>query len=310
MSNIPHFSIISPVYRADKILDKLVEEIQFAMNQLNQTYEIILVDDRSPDDSWEVMKSLAAKFPEVKSIRLSRNFGQHPAIMAGLFHAKGEWIVVMDCDLQDQPIEIIKMYQKALEGYDVVLARREKRQDGFFKKLSSKIFYYIFNYLSGIDANSEVANFGIYNKKVISAINKINDQIKFFPLFIKWVGFKSTSIIVEHSKREAGKSSYSFRKLLSLAFDTIVSFSDKPLRIFTMLGLSMSIITFIFGCYYIVGALTGKITEPGFSSLIISLWFLSGIIISTIGIVGIYLGKTFNQVKNRPVYIVDEKIND
>jgi glycosyltransferase involved in cell wall biosynthesis len=310
MSNIPHFSIISPVYRADKILDKLVEEIQFAMNQLNQTYEIILVDDRSPDNSWEVMKSLAAKFPEVKSIRLSRNFGQHPAIMAGLFHAKGEWIVVMDCDLQDQPIEIIKMYQKALEGYDVVLARREKRQDGFFKKLSSKIFYYIFNYLSGIDANSEVANFGIYNKKVISAINKINDQIKFFPLFIKWVGFKSTSIIVEHSKREAGKSSYSFRKLLSLAFDTIVSFSDKPLRIFTMLGLSMSIITFIFGCYYIIGALTGKITEPGFSSLIISLWFLSGIIISTIGIVGIYLGKTFNQVKNRPVYIVDEKIND
>lgn len=310
MSNNPFFSIISPVYKAEKILDKLVEEIQIAMNQLNQPYEIILVDDRSPDHSWEVMKVLSQKFQEVKSIRLSRNFGQHPAIMAGLSHAKGEWIVVMDCDLQDQPIEIIKMYQKAQEGYDVVLARREKRQDGIFKKLSSKIFYYIFNYLSGIDVNSEVANFGIYNKKVINAINKINDQIKFFPLFVKWVGFKSTTIIVKHSKREEGKSSYSFGKLISLAFDTIVSFSDKPLKIFTMLGLAMSLITFIFGCYYTFGALTGQITEPGFSSLIISIWFLSGIIISTIGIVGIYLGKTFNQVKNRPIYIVDEKIND
>ena len=165
MSNNPFFSIISPVYKAEKILDKLVEEIQIAMNQLNQPYEIILVDDRSPDQSWEVMKVLSQKFQEVKSIRLSRNFGQHPAIMAGLSHAKGEWIVVMDCDLQDQPIEIIKMYQKAQEGFDVVLARREKRQDGIFKKLSSKIFYYIFNYLSGIDVNSEVANFGIYNKK-------------------------------------------------------------------------------------------------------------------------------------------------
>lgn len=307
MNSIPHISIVSPVYRAEKIVEKLVEEIQLEMAQLKVSYEIILVDDRSPDNSWEVMKLISSKNNDVKSIRLSRNFGQHPAIMAGLSEAKGEWIVVMDCDLQDQPKEIKNLYLKALEGFDIVLARRTHRQDGFFKKLSSRIFYIVFNYLSGIDVNKEVANFGIYNSKVIHSVEKMNDYIKFFPLFIQWVGFNSTSIIVEHSEREDGKSSYSILKLISLAFNTIISFSDKPLKIFTYLGLTISTISFFFGCYFLLAALTGQISEPGFSSLIISIWLLSGIIISTIGIVGIYLGKTFNQVKNRPVFVIDEK---
>ena len=171
------------------------------MNQLDVTFEIILVDDRSPDNSWEVMKQLSTKFPEVKSIRLSRNFGQHPAIVAGLSHVKGDWVVVMDCDLQDQPKEISKLYNKALEGYDIVFASRKQRQDGFFKKLFSKLFYKVFNYFSGIDVNSEVANFGIYHRKVISSILQIEDYIKFFPLFIKWVGYSATTVSVEHSER-------------------------------------------------------------------------------------------------------------
>lgn len=304
----PHISVVSPIYRAENIVEKLVDEIQKVMEPLNVTYEIILVDDRSPDNSWQVMKQLSSNFPEVKSIRLSRNFGQHPAIMAGLSFAAGDWIVVMDCDLQDQPKEIKRMYTKAIEGYDMVLAKRQKRKDGFFKKMSSIFFYSVFNYFSGISVNSEIANFGIYNRKVINSINQINDYIKFFPLFVKWVGFRSFELEVEHNEREEGKSSYSLKKLISLALDTILSFSDKPLKIFTILGFSISMIAFLFGCYFMFGALTGRITEPGFSSLIISIWFLSGIIISTIGVVGIYLGKTFNQVKNRPIFIIDEKI--
>lgn len=304
----PHISVVSPIYRAENIVEKLVDEIQKVMEPLNVTYEIILVDDRSPDNSWQVMKQLSSNFPEVKSIRLSRNFGQHPAIMAGLSFATGDWIVVMDCDLQDQPKEISKLYNKAIEGYDMVLAKRQKRKDGFFKKMSSIFFYSVFNYFSGISVNSEIANFGIYNRKVINSIIQINDYIKFFPLFVKWVGFRSFELEVEHNEREEGKSSYSLKKLISLALDTILSFSDKPLKIFTILGFSISMIAFLFGCYFMFGALTGRITEPGFSSLIISIWFLSGIIISTIGVVGIYLGKTFNQVKNRPIFIIDEKI--
>ena len=301
-------SIVSPVYRAEKILPILVSEINLVMERIGEDYEIILVDDRSPDNSWEVMKVLSSQNPKIKSIRLSRNFGQHSAIFAGLTKTKGDWVVVMDCDMQDQPKEIAKLYKKALEGYDIVLGQRENRKDKFLKKLSSKLFYKVFNYLSGGQFNNEIGNFGIYKKKVIDSILNINDYIKFFPLFINWVGFKSTSIPIEHSSREEGKSSYSISRLLKLAFNVIISFSDKPLRLFINFGLGISILSFILGVYYLYLAITHRITQPGFSSLILSIWFLSGIIISCIGIVGVYLGKTFDQTKNRPTFIIDEEL--
>ncbi len=301
-------SIVSPVYRAEKILPILVSEINLVMERIGEDYEIILVDDRSPDNSWEVMKVLSSQNPKIKSIRLSRNFGQHSAIFAGLTKTKGDWVVVMDCDMQDQPKEIAKLYKKALEGYDIVLGQRENRKDKFLKKLSSKLFYKVFNYLSGGQFNNEIGNFGIYKKKVIDSILNISDYIKFFPLFINWVGFKSVSIPIEHGEREEGKSSYSISRLLKLAFNVIISFSDKPLRLFINFGLGISILSFILGIYYLYLSITHKITQPGFSSLILSIWFLSGIIISCIGIVGVYLGKTFDQAKNRPTFIIDEEL--
>ena len=301
-------SIVSPVYRAEKILPILVSEINLVMERIGEDYEIILVDDRSPDNSWEVMKVLSSQNPKIKSIRLSRNFGQHSAIFAGLTKTKGDWVVVMDCDMQDQPKEIAKLYKKALEGYDIVLGQRENRKDKFLKKLSSKLFYKVFNYLSGGHFNNEIGNFGIYKKKVIDSILNINDYIKFFPLFINWVGFRNISIPIEHGEREEGKSSYSISRLLKLAFNVIISFSDKPLRLFINFGLGISILSFILGIYYLYLSITHKITQPGFSSLILSIWFLSGIIISCIGIVGVYLGKTFDQAKNRPTFIIDEEL--
>ena len=301
-------SIVSPVYRAEKILPLLVSEINLVMERIGEDYEIILVDDRSPDNSWEVMKVLSSQNSKIKSIRLSRNFGQHSAIFAGLTKTKGDWVVVMDCDMQDQPKEIAKLYKKALEGYDIVLGQRENRKDKFLKKLSSKLFYKVFNYLSGGQFNNEIGNFGIYKKKVIDSILNISDYIKFFPLFINWVGFKSVSIPIEHGEREEGKSSYSISRLLKLAFNVIVSFSDKPLRLFINFGLGISILSFVLGIYYLYLSITHKITQPGFSSLILSIWFLSGIIISCIGIVGVYLGKTFDQAKNRPTFIIDEEL--
>jgi B-glycosyltransferase, glycosyltransferase family 2 protein len=278
------------------------------MERIGEDYEIILVDDRSPDNSWEVMKVLSSQNSKIKSIRLSRNFGQHSAIFAGLTKTKGDWVVVMDCDMQDQPKEIAKLYKKALEGYDIVLGQRENRKDKFLKKLSSKLFYKVFNYLSGGHFNNEIGNFGIYRKKAIDSILNINDYIKFFPLFINWVGFKSVSIPIEHGEREEGKSSYSISRLLKLAFNAIISFSDKPLRLFINFGLGISILSFVLGIYYLYLSITHKITQPGFSSLILSIWFLSGIIISCIGIVGVYLGKTFDQAKGRPTFIIDEEV--
>ena len=301
-------SIVSPVYRAEKILPILVSEINLVMERIGEDYEIILVDDRSPDNSWEVMKVLSSQNSKIKSIRLSRNFGQHSAIFAGLTKTKGNWVVVMDCDMQDQPKEIAKLYKKALEGYDIVLGQRENRKDKFLKKLTSRLFYKVFNYLSGANFDNNVANFGIYHQKTIKSILDMKDYVKFFSLFINWIGFKSVSIPIEHGEREEGKSTYSMGRLFKQAFNVIISFSDKPLRLFINFGLSISVLSFIVGIYYLYLALTGKIAQPGFSSLILSIWFLSGIIISCIGIVGVYLGKTFDQAKGRPTFIIDEEV--
>ena len=301
-------SIVSPVYRAGEILTTLVEEITKVMNKLEEEYEIILVDDRSPDNSWEVMKSLAAENNNLRIYRLSRNFGQHPTIMAGLSKVKGDWVVVMDCDMQDQPKEIEKLYHKAMEGYDVVQASRVIRKDGKMKKLSSKLFYKVFNYLAGIKINNEIANFGIYNRKVIDSIATIKDHIKFFPLFVNWVGFNAITIPIEHNERSVGGSTYKLSQLISLAFNVIISFSDKPLKLFIGLGTFISCSSMAIGIIVLIRSLQGYIKEPGYASIILSIWFLSGIIIMCIGIVGIYLGKTFNQTKNRPVYIIDEEL--
>lgn len=302
----PVISFVSPVYKAEKIIELLVEEIQKVMSVIDKSYEIILVDDRSPDQSWEVMKKISNKFPEVKCVRLSRNFGQHPAIMAGLTMVKGDWIVVLDCDLQDQPKEVLKLYTKALEGFDIVLAERENRKDGFLKKASSKLFSLVYSYLTETKLVSSIANFGIYKRKVIIEVIQMKDYIKSFPLFVNWLGYNSISIKVEHAERVIGKSSYSFSKLLSLAFNTIISFSNKPLKLMVKFGLIISIMSFVLGLVTIYRYMRGEIIVLGYSSLMVSIWFLSGVIITTIGVVGIYIGKIFDQSKGRDSFIIDE----
>lgn len=302
----PVISIVSPVYKAEQILPLLVERIDQAVGKITNNYEIVLVEDGSPDKSWRVIEQIALMNNKVKGIKLSRNFGQHPAIMAGLSKATGQWIVVMDCDLQDQPEEIEKLYTQALKGFDIVLAKRKRRKDGFLKRMSSLFFSKIYGYFTDTVYDNEVANFGIYHKKVIQAILQISDTIKFFPLFVKFVGYKTTSIVVEHAERVEGNSSYSFSKLVSLAFNTIISFSNKPLKLFVKFGLFISIVSFLVGIYNVYLALTNQIEVLGYSSIIISIWFLSGVIITTIGVTGIYVGKIFDQTKNRPTYIIDE----
>jgi len=299
-------SVVIPVYKAEKFLDKLVFEIQKVMEVLAVDFEIILVDDRSPDLSWAKMKEISIQSPNVKSIRLSKNFGQHPAIMAGLSQAKGEWIVVMDCDLQDQPKEILKLYKKALDNFDIVLASRKNRQDGFFKKSFSKLFSILYSYLTDTKFDNSIANFGIYNRKVIMEVLLMNDYIKSFPLFVNWVGFDATAIEVEHASRDSGKSTYTYSKLISLAFNTIISFSNKPLKLFVKFGMIMSLLALFVGLETINRYISGEITVLGYSSLMVSIWFLSGIIITITGIVGIYIGKIFDQAKGRKPFIIDQ----
>ncbi len=302
----PFISIVSPVYRAEKIVPLLVQQVRAVMTEIGEPYEIILVDDRSPDNGWQVMKSISAHYREVQCVRLSRNFGQHPAIMAGLAQAKGEWIVVMDCDLQDRPEEIKKLYARAREGFDVVFARRADRKDGFAKVLFSRLFTWLFRYFVAIDTPYELSNFGVYHRKVIANVLNLGDYIKSFPLFVAFTGFAATSVEVKHGRRDSGGSSYTYSTLISLAFNIMVSYSNKPLKTFVKFGVLISALAFLGGLLDIFLYLEGTIKVSGYTSIIISIWFLSGVMITVTGVVGIYVGKVFEQTKGRPAYIVDE----
>jgi dolichol-phosphate mannosyltransferase len=302
-------TVVSPVYNAQNIIQELIKRLELVLNQITNDYEIILVDDFSKDNSWMIIESICSLNNKVKGIKLSRNFGQHYAITAGLDHVLGEWVVVMDCDLQDQPEEILKLYKKALEGYDIVLASRYDRKDSIIKKFYSKFFYKILSFLTGTKQDSSVANFGIYNKCVINEIQKLRESIRYFPTMVKWVGFKSVKINVDHTKREDGTSNYNFKKMLNLAIDIILAYSDKPIRITIFLGVLISIISFIMSIYTLCRWLSGSIIVIGYSSMIISIWFLSGCILTTLGVIGLYLGKTFEGVKKRPLYIIEHKKN-
>jgi dolichol-phosphate mannosyltransferase len=267
------------------------------------------VEDGSRDDSWQAICEECERDGRIRGIKLSRNFGQHYAITAGLAASLGEWVVVMDCDLQDRPDQIAALYQTAVQGYDTVCAQRINRSDSALKQLSSKAFYRLFSYLTETEQDASVGNFGIYNRRVINAILSMNDATRYFPAMVQWVGFKKTKVPVLHAARHDGKSSYNLRRLLRLAANNIISFSDKPLRLVTLTGLAISLLAFLIGVFYIMGHLLGRVTVVGYTSLIVSIWLTAGMIIFVLGVIGLYVGKTFEKVKMRPHYFVHERIN-
>ena len=308
MDQAPNLSVVVPVYYGEPTLSELADRVQGVAQKMGLSVELLLVNDASPDDSWNLIKKLNKENSWIRGINFSRNFGQHYAISAGLAHAVGEWVVVMDCDLQDVPEEIEKLYQKANEGYDVVLARRTDRQDSFFKRFFSKSFYGVLSYLSGVKYDPRVANFGIYKRAVIDTIKGLPEKNRFFPSMIRWVGYKQTGVDVKHSERAEGKSSYNFKRLLNLSLDIVLSYSDKPLRLAIKLGLLITFISLIFSVIILYRWFAGEIEVLGYTSLILSIWLLSGIVIFVLGIVGLYIGKIFENVKDRPTYIIKEML--
>jgi polyisoprenyl-phosphate glycosyltransferase len=306
----PFISVVSPIYCAENIADKLVFAIEQAVQKITDNFEIILVEDGSPDKSWSVLERIAVQNIKVKAIKLSRNFGQHYAITAGLDQAKGEWVVVMDCDLQDNPEEIIKMLHAAeRQAAKIVLGQRLARNDFFLKIWFSKLFYKSLSYLSGAEWDPSIANFGLFHHSVIKAISSMREPIRFFPAMVKWVGYHSVKMTVAHQARVDGSSSYSFKKRLKLAADIILANSDKPLRIIVKFGFLVSFISAVIGLFYIVRYLTGYTTVLGFTSLMISIWFVGGLVFMLLGIIGLYIGKIFEAAKGRPIYIIEEIIS-
>ncbi len=303
-----HISVVIPLYKCSAFIEELSGRLIKTLEQINPEFEIIFVNDASPENDWEIVTRLAAADKRIKGINLSRNFGQHYAITAGLDSVKGTWIVVMDGDLQDVPEEITKLYEKAQEGFEVVQARRYQRKDSFIKKTWSRLFYKVFSYLTETEQDATIGNFGIYHKKVIESINSLGDSIRYFPTLVQFVGFQRTKINVEHASRN-GKSSYTLKSLFALSFNNIIAFSDKPLRLTLKFGILIVMLSFIYALYILIKYLTGGITVSGFTTMAISIWFLSGVIIMLLGMLGLYLGKTFDKVKDRPTFIISSKIN-
>lgn len=304
-----HISVISPIYKGEKMLPELVSRVKMSLSQITEDFEVILVNDFSPDNSWFVIRELCNEDRRVKGINLSRNFGQHYAITAGLASSLGEWIVVMDCDLQDRPEEIPNLYKKAQEGYDTVFAEIMERDDRFMKKFTSRLYSYVFAYFTDSPVDRKTNNFGIYHRRVINAVLSMGDYIRCFPIEVRWVGFNIGYHPVIKDARSEGTSSYTWHKLFTFAFNNIVAFSNKPLKMATQAGFVIVFFSLVVAVFYLVRYLSGGIEVSGFTTLIISLWLIAGIVISLIGVVGIYLGRVFDKVKDRPVFIIREKVN-
>jgi len=301
-----HISIVVPVYKAEDCLQELYARLKKALQSITEDFEILLIEDCGGDGSWGIIKKLSELDARVKGIQFSRNFGQHYGITAGIDHCQGDWVVVMDCDLQDRPEEIPRLYNKAMDGYDVVLARRGARKDPLAKRVTSWMFYRVFSYLADINYDGETGNFRIISKKVVVGLRRMRENLRFFGGMVTWVGFQTSSIEVAHDERFAGKSSYTFRSLWKLASATIISYSDKPLRLSIRFGFVISSLAFLYGGFIAYRAMFHGAPIAGWSSLIASIYFLGGVIISILGVIGVYLGKVFDETKRRPLYIVGE----
>jgi len=310
MSALPLFSVVIPVYRSNQTLEALVNDLCEKIGPLSTAFEIILVDDDSPDSAWLTISNMAGQNPRIKGVKLSRNFGQHPAIIAGLGVAKGEWVVVMDADFQDNPAYIPVMFNEAQStGCDLVLARRKQRTDSLFKKITNKFFYSIFSYLTDTAFDNSIGNFGLYNRKVIQAVLSMKEPFQVFSLMVRWVGFQSRTIEVLHGTRKSGKSSYTFSKLLQLAITIIITYTTKPMMLMINIGVIISTLSFLFAAYNIVAYFFKPGLVVGYTSIIVSIWFLGGLIIFLLGVLGLYISKILEGVKHRPNYIIDSKIN-
>ena len=302
-------SVVAPILNEENLISEFIKRVTVQLNKINLDYEIILIDDGSSDNSWSQIQNAAREDKKIVGIKLSKNFGHHYAITAGLHNSKGEWVVVMDTDLQDRPEVIPELLDKAQEGFDVVFVSRQQRPESFTYKLGQRLFYASLRFLSGIDFDSKQANFSIINRKVVEAFKKFPENARFYGSTIKWLGFSRASINAAHGIRFSGSPSYTIKKRITLALDIILSFSDRPLRFAIGLGLLMSVVSVLFSLWIFIGAINWGFSVIGWPSLIVSIFFTSGIILIVLGIIGIYMGRIFREVKARPLYVVSESLN-
>lgn len=299
-------SVVSPVYEAELFVVELCDRVIKSVSSLNLDFELILVDDGSTDKSWKLIEEYAAKDPRVIGIKLSRNFGQHHAITAGLAHSKGDWAVIMDCDLQDPPEKIPALFNAITPGIEIVVAKFASREESLIQQLASKAFWKALSVLAGTKFDPKIGNFRIMSRKVVDAFNIYQEQMRFLGGITSMLGFPSAEVEMQRHTRIAGLSNYNFRKLLSLATSIIVSYSDKPLLLSMILGLILAGLSFLAAVSIFIFHLNDLVEVSGWSSVIISIFFSTGLILTNIGVLGLYLGQISLETKRRPLYIIHE----
>jgi glycosyltransferase involved in cell wall biosynthesis len=304
-----HLSVVIPVFNESLIIQEIVERVKTNVEFITKDFEILLVDDGSQDQTWELIENEAKKDQRIKGIKFSRNFGHHYAITAGIHHSTGEWVVVMDGDLQDRPEVIPELYEKAQEGFEVVFVSRQNRPESKIYLIAQKTFYWILRIMSGVKLKSDQANFSIISKKVKSDFIKFSENARFYPATINWLGYNSAVIEAEHGIRFAGKPSYTFKRRAKLALDIIFAFSDRPLRLSVLIGIIFSFGSVLSFILVIFRKVFYGFSIVGWTSLFSLTLFSIGLIMFALGIMGIYIGKILTEVKSRQLYVIDEKYN-
>lgn len=304
-------SLVIPIYNEQGILEILYERIKVASADWNQDYEVIFIDDGSSDYSLEIIQKLNQKDDRVKAISFSRNFGHQTAVSAGLKYSTGEIIVVMDGDLQDPPEQIINFLEQWQQGYQVVYAIRKKRKEAWYKKLAYYSFYRLLNWMSSVKIPLDSGDFCLLDRTIVDHLNSLPERNRFVRGLRAWIGYKQIGIPYERNARLAGEAKYTFRKLIRLAFDGLINFSYRPLQVFTSLGIIVSLLSFLVAIYYLFAWIfdpTVREQLPGYTSIIIAILFLGGVQLISIGILGEYIGRIFDEVKARPLFIISQKI--
>lgn len=300
-------SIVVPVFNEEQILPELVRRIQAAAESITPDYEIIFVNDGSRDSSMQQLQQLCPPGGRLHYLSFSRNFGHQIAITAGMDHASGAAIVTIDGDLQDPPELIAEMYAKYQEGYKVVYAKRHTRKgESLFKKATAKMFYRLMARLVSFDIPLDVGDFRLISRDVLDYLKRMKEPDKYLRGQIAWMGFKSTYVMFDRDERKYGKTNYPFKKMLRLAFNGITAFSDSPLKLATKLGFFVCGISLLIIIYALYSYYFDSRTTPGWASLIISITFLGGIQLLSVGIIGEYISRIINNVRDRPLYIVDK----
>ena len=302
-------AVIVPIYGSPNSIEELSERLVSILKGVTDRFEIFLVEDHCPKNSWQEVEKVCSKYKDVKGIKFSKNFGQHYAILAGLRNTDADYVIIMDGDLQDHPEDIPTLYEKAKQGFDKVFVKRVNRKHSFFERITSNLFYRFLSYMTETEQDSSIGNFGIYSRAVIKEISQLTEIARLFPVHARWVGFTNGYVEIEHNERHEGVSSYTFKKRLALAIDIALSFSEKPLWLVIKFGFSLSALSVMYALYTMGQWLIGDVNVEGWTSLIISVWLLSGIIIAILGVVGVYVAKTFDETKCRPLYIIEKELN-